>query len=213
MKRLAPLFGIIALTASASLAQQGGHTHPTQMLAQAAKDGAKATDVSAMKPADKDALIKDALSAAPPLIKQDAKVMDWDGKVLKEGSGDYTCLPTHPDKRKVGGKEPMCLDKVWLALGDAWMNKKPFEATSVGIGYMMNGDAGASNTDPYATKPTSDNQWIAEGAHVMVVVPDEKALEGLSTDPKSGGAYVMWKGTPYVHIMVPVGDRPAQPSQ
>jgi len=24
------------------------------------------------------------------------------------------------------------------------------------------------------------------------------------TDPKSGGPWVMWKGTPYAHVMVPV---------
>ena len=27
---------------------------------------------------------------------------------------------------------------------------------------------------------------------------------GLSTDPKNGGPWVMWKGTPYAHIMAPV---------
>jgi hypothetical protein len=26
----------------------------------------------------------------------------------------------------------------------------------------------------------------------------------MSTDPWNGGPYVMWKGTPYAHIMVPV---------
>src|SRR5262245_36385421 len=29
--------------------------------------------------------------------------------------------------------------------------------------YMLAGDTGASNIDPYAEKPTFDNQWIAEG--------------------------------------------------
>lgn len=198
MKRLAPLFAIVAFTAPAALAQ-------------GAKDTPKPANASGTKPADKDALIKDALSAAPPLIRDSAKVMDWDGAVLKEGSGEYTCMPTQPEKRKTGGKEPMCLDKVWLAWGDAWMNKKPFKADAVGVAYMMSGDTGASNTDPFATKPASDNQWIVEGPHVMMIVPDEKSLEGLSTDPKSGGAYVMWKGTPYAHIMIPVGERPAQP--
>ena len=31
-------------------------------------------------------------------------------------------------------------------------------------------------------------------------------LEGISTDPQNGGPYVMWKGTPYAHVMVPVAD-------
>ena len=77
----------------------------------------------------------------------------------------------------------MCLDKVWEAWGDAWMNKKPFKATSVGIAYMLAGDTGASNTDPYATAGTPTNQWVVEGPHLMVIEPDAAQLEGLSTDP------------------------------
>ncbi|HKE31128.1 MAG TPA: hypothetical protein VKD65_05340 [Candidatus Angelobacter sp.] len=157
---------------------------------------------------DKEALIKDALSAAPPDVAKTAKVIDWDGKVLKEGSGAYTCYPT-PAQVRSKGKEPMCLDKTWLAWADAWVNKKPFKAGQVGIGYMLAGDTGSSNIDPYAEGPTNTNQWVVEGPHTMVIVPDVSQLEGLSADPNNGGAYLMWKGTPYVHIMVPVGKRPA----
>ena len=102
----------------------------------------------------------------------------------------------------------MCLYRVWLAWGDAWMNKKPFMAEKIGIAYMLAGDTGASNIDPYAEKRTSDNQWIAEGAHIMVLLPDPAQLDALPTDPNQGGPYVMWKGTPYAHIMVPPGERP-----
>jgi hypothetical protein len=38
----------------------------------------------------------------------------------------------------------------------------------------------------------------------MMIVPDLKQLEGVADKPMSGGPYVMWKGTPYVHLMVPV---------
>jgi len=31
-------------------------------------------------------------------------------------------------------------------------------------------------------------------------------LDAFSTDPKNGGPWVMWKGTPYAHLMVPVSD-------
>jgi len=37
----------------------------------------------------------------------------------------------------------------------------------------------------------------------MVIVPREQ-LEGITTDPSEGGPYVMWKDTPYAHIMIPV---------
>ena len=90
--------------------------------------------------------------------------------------------------------------------------EKPFKADKVGIAYMLAGDTGASNIDPYAEKRTPDNQWIVEGPHVMVIVPDPATLDALPTDPAGGGAYVMWKGTPYAHVMVPVGERP-KPTQ
>ena len=38
----------------------------------------------------------------------------------------------------------------------------------------------------------------------MVLYADPKALDAYPTDPKSGGPWVMWKGTPYAHLMVPV---------
>ena len=159
---------------------------------------------------DKDSLIKDALSAASPEIAKTATVMDWDHSVLKQGTGAYTCMPTPPEERARGATDPMCVDKVWEAWGDAWMNKKPFKATGVGIACMLAGDTGASNTDPYATEKTATNQWVVEGPHLMVIVPDASQLDGLSTDPHNGGPYVMWKGTPYAHIMVPVAERPKQ---
>lgn len=37
----------------------------------------------------------------------------------------------------------------------------------------------------------------------MTVVPNRTLLEGLSTDPKVP-VYVMWKDTPYAHIMVKI---------
>lgn len=149
--------------------------------------------------ADSQAMIDEAMSAAPDEIAQGAVVMDWEGNVLQEGGNGYTCFPSPPDT----GAGPMCLDEPWLAWADAWMNKKPFQASRVGTAYMLAGDGGASNIDPFATEETADNQWIVEGPHLMVLVPDPAALDGVPTDPQSGGPYVMWKGTPYAHIMVP----------
>jgi hypothetical protein len=41
----------------------------------------------------------------------------------------------------------------------------------------------------------------------MVLMADSKALDALPTDPKNGGPWVMWKGTPCAHLMVPVSPR------
>ncbi|QUJ70181.1 hypothetical protein KDD30_18800 (plasmid) [Photobacterium sp. GJ3] len=154
--------------------------------------------------ADKDAMLQDALSAAPPTLRDKVTVMDWDKNVLQEGSGSYTCFPTPP---QLEGTAPMCMDGLWMLWADAWMNKKPVQIESIGISYMLAGDGGASNIDPYAEKETPDNQWIVEGPHLMIITPDKSLLDALPTDPNNGGPYVMWKDTPYAHIMVPVGPR------
>ena len=41
----------------------------------------------------------------------------------------------------------------------------------------------------------------------MVLYADLKLLDAYPTDPKSGGPWVMWKGTPYAHLMVPVAPK------
>jgi hypothetical protein len=38
----------------------------------------------------------------------------------------------------------------------------------------------------------------------MVIVPDLEMLEGVSTDPYNGGPWIMWPGTPYAHLMIPI---------
>ena len=87
---------------------------------------------------------------------------------------------------------------------DAWTNKKdPPKPQTVGVCYMLKGDKGASNTDPYATKPTADNQWVVSGPHIMILPTDVSQLNAYPTDWTKGGPWVMWKGTPYAHIMVP----------
>jgi hypothetical protein len=152
---------------------------------------------------DKSDAIADALSAAWPGMAEDATVVDWEGNVLREGSNGFTCFPTPPSLK---GTAPMCMDSEWMEWADAWSNKKDFTADALGISYMLAGDGGASNVDPFAEGPTEDNEWIKEGPHLMILAP-EALLEAYPTDPDNGGPYVMWKGTPYAHLMVPIGAR------
>lgn len=147
------------------------------------------------------ALIANALSAAPASVAAGAKVMGHDGRVLRPGTSDWVCMPDMPD---VPNNTPMCLDAPWRDFMDALMNKRTPTVTQVGFGYMLQGDMPVSNADPFATAPSPTNQWIQHGdPHVMVILPDQRLLDGLPTDPTSGGPFVMWKGTPYAHIMVP----------
>ncbi|MEP7057342.1 MAG: hypothetical protein ABI809_06170 [Caldimonas sp.] len=147
------------------------------------------------------AVIAKATSAAPPDIGRNAAVvgMGADGKMkeLRSGGNGWMCMLD-----LVG--DSMCLDKEWQVWGDAWMNKKdPPKRSGLGVAYMLKGDKGASNTDPYATKATADNHWVVSGPHIMLLPPDAGQLDAYPTDWTKGGPWVMWKGTPYAHIMVP----------
>jgi hypothetical protein len=151
------------------------------------------------------AKIARAMSAAPPAISKEATIMavDKDGKMtqLRAGKNGWMCMV-------MADNTPMCLDKEWQSWADAWVNKKEVTTKGVGLAYMLRGDTGASNTDPHATKATSDNHWVVSGPHIMVIAADAKQLDTLPTDPQNGGPWVMWKGTPYAHIMVPTAPMP-----
>jgi len=142
-----------------------------------------------------------AESAGPAAISANATIMDSDGTVLREGSNGWTCMPdTMP-----GDKAPMCNDALWMKMMHAALNKADFEATGLGLSYMLVGDygAGVSNSDPYHPDPKNADDFVETGPHIMIIVPHEM-LEGLTDDPSTGGPYVMWKDTPYAHIMMPV---------
>jgi len=153
-------------------------------------------------------------SAAPPLIAANATVLDWNDSLkapsteLRKGTNGWTCLPLLPPP--AGGytnateAAPMCGDAMAMAWGTAYMTKTKPKNTTLGIAYMLHGDTGASNTDPFAMAATADNDWVATGPHIMVLPADPSRIKDISTDHKTGGPYQMWKGTPYAHIMVPV---------
>ncbi len=155
--------------------------------------------------------VANAMSAAPAEIVKHATIMDWpatkDGRPreLKKGTNGWVCFPNSPEE--YGGAsidDPMCLDKQWQSWAEAWQAHKAPSVSGTGIAYMLKGDRGASNTDPYATGPTKDNAWVVSPAHIMVLPSDPKTLDAYPSDPKNGGPWVMWRGTPYAHLMVPV---------
>ena len=162
------------------------------------------------KPGTSDAAkVARAMSAAPPSISKNATIMEMtaDGqmKQLRAGTNGWMCM-TEADGT------PMCLDKEWQSWADGWINKKDPQVKNIGLAYMLKGDKGASNTDPYASGPAPDNQWVVSGPHVMFIVPDPAQLDALPTDPQNGGPWVMWKGTKYAHIMMPTATMPKQPA-
>jgi hypothetical protein len=150
---------------------------------------------AAQDPAPED-LIALAVSAAPAEIGDGAAVVDLEGRTLRQGSNDWTCIPVQG--------APLCLDRAWMSWFDAYVRKTAPPVMGLGISYMLAGDQGSSNNDPFATGPTPENDWVVSGPHLMLVAPNLTDLDALPTDHRRGGPYVMWKGTPYAHVMVPV---------
>ncbi len=172
------------------------------LAATAHADDSKATPSAADKK-----LIKSAMQAAPKKVSANATIvaMGADGKMrtLREGTNGFTCMPDNP---ATPGPDPMCGDKAAWEWAGAWMGHKTPASGKVGFMYMLAGGTDASNTDPFATKPTAENHWIKTGPHVMVVGADASFYEQYpkNADPDTSAPYVMFGGTPYQHLMFPV---------
>ncbi len=154
---------------------------------------------------DVDGLIAHARKAAPTAIGADATVV-INGEVVAEGSNGWTCLPdTMP-----GDRAAVCIDAVWGEMMAAMGAKAAFQASGVGISYMLLGEppgSGVSNSNPFHEDAVNSDDYVETGPHLMIIVPKE-LLEGMNDDPSTGGPYVMWKDTDYAHIMIPVEGGP-----
>jgi hypothetical protein len=144
--------------------------------------------------------IAQALSAAPEAVAKGAAVvrMEENGsmRTLRAGKNEFTCM--------IMGTDKMCNDRNSMEFINAMMKKQP-PPDKVGISYMLAGDHGASNTDPFAMGKKADNHWIVTGPHIMVFGPPSKALGYTEApDPDPNKPYMMWAGTPYEHAMIPV---------
>ena len=202
MKQLAIVVTVLAL--GASVFAQGTSAPAPAPKAPASTPQAAPASKGAKS---KEAKIQNAMSAAPRSIAKDATVMDHPEKeggemaVLRKGTNDWTCLPDDPS---TPANDPMCLDKNSMVWAEAWMTKKEPKLAGPGIGYMLQGGGSASNTEPHAKKPAAGEKWMKEPPHVMVF-PSGKLDPGVyGTDPHSGRPWIMWAGTPYEHLMIPV---------
>lgn len=154
-----------------------------------------------------DVLIASAMKAAPRNVAENATIVAPGAKgamrTVRKGTNGFTCMPDNPE---TPGPDPMCWDKNagdWI---DAYLNHKPPPPGKVGFMYMLAGGTDASNTDPYAAKPSATNHWIKTGPHVMIVGADAGFYDAYpkSAAPNTKSPYVMWAGTPYQHLMAPI---------
>ena len=151
--------------------------------------------------ADNTKKIERALSAAPSTVAEHATVMNWDSRsVLKEGTNDYICFPSFG-----GMPSPMCVGQEWIDFIDAMVNgTEPLLPDRVAIRYWLQGVSPMSNENPFATPEEAANHVIAPGdPHLAILFSDKAMFEGYPDHPEKGGPWVMFKNTPYMHLMVP----------
>jgi len=150
--------------------------------------------------------VASAMSAAPASVGKYATIVttaaDGTMTTLREGSNGWTCMPDNP---ATPGPDPMCMDANAMEWAMAWIGHKPPPQEKPGLMYMLAGGTDASNTDPYATKPDAGEDWLHTGPHLMLV-GSMVALKGYpaGAKPDTSVPYVMWAGTPYAHLMIPV---------
>lgn len=147
------------------------------------------------------AYIAKVMTAAPASIVKGATIVATEKngqmRTVQQGTNDFTCM-------LMDDGTPMCTDKNGMEWVHALMTHTA-PPNQIAFMYMLAGDNGASNTDPYATGPASGNHWVKTGPHVMIMGPATKTLGyPRAPDADPGKPYVMWAGTPYEHVMIPV---------
>ena len=153
-------------------------------------------------------------TAAPSFIASGCKVMESDGTVLREGTNGWTAMPGNPrgmSDPENGWKDPheampMVMDAQAMKWAMAFMSGKKPELDHDGWMYMLHGDMGEDNTKQLVFKKedAAEGHWIESGAHLMLMPKDPASLKGQTSDFNSGGPYIMFEGTGYDHIMIPV---------
>jgi hypothetical protein len=194
--------GLLALVCAATVSVSTQSAPQGSTMKPAAPQGGMAMPAGKMTDAD---LIKSAMSAAPASIAKNAAVITMDDKggvrTVRAGTNGWTCMPDMP---QTPGPDPMCVDKNGSDWAMAWMQHKDPPKDKLGFGYMLMGGSDASNTDPFAEKPAAGQKWVTTGPHVMVlnIGTHFDGYPTVATD--TSVPYVMFAGTPYAHLMIPV---------
>ena len=158
------------------------------------------------------AQIRVALSAAPPAIAAHAGVVAHDMKgatiLLRKGSNGWTCMPPSSGAGADPEPRPACFDANGLAFMTAFGAGHAPDPDKPGYSYMLQGGSGWSNTDPAATKlPPGRKDYIHIPPHFMVLsakMANESGLPLHESDPDTHRPFVMFGGTPFALMIVPV---------
>lgn len=152
--------------------------------------------------------IESAMSAAPAGIAHNATILDraFDSEghfiVLREGTNGWSCLPDNPRSEV---NDPICLDEMFMVWLYARRAGETPQITAPGFSYLLQGGETFSNSDPSATEPAED-YWVTTAPYMMILFPPGVDLSMYGSAPDHDLPFLMYPGTPYEHIMVPLGD-------
>jgi len=115
--------------------------------------------------------IANALSAGPASITEHAAVIDWPtnpkdgmshGRVLRQGTNGWTCMPDVPGRPQ---HDPMCVDETMMKWVMATLAGKKPDIDRVGLSYMLMGEARQGQGAPKAKDPRQVKEWFYTGPH------------------------------------------------
>jgi len=156
--------------------------------------------------------IKTYSSAAPSYIGDFATVIGGNGEILREGTNGWICQQGNPRPYpKDGWKSaheamPACHDEEGMKWMMAYAEGKAPNLSRDTYMWMLHGDVGEDNLVPGVLNKSESTpgQWIESGPHLMLMPKDPKSLKNFTTDFTKGEPYVMFPGTVYAHLMIPV---------
>ncbi len=174
------------------------------MVAMAAEKGQKKGSAKDLKSMPQEEQIKIAQSAAPPHISKEATVMVVGpaGKLVeaKKGTNAFTCIPSVNMRPE---PDPMCFDAAVGQWVDALMNKKDKPDNTVpGISYMARGGFHWEKDGKILMNEEPGAKLVKEPPHWMLMWPFDSKNAKLPTLPNPSGAYIMFDGTPFAHLMI-----------
>ena len=151
-------------------------------------------------------------TAAPSFIGDSATVLDENNDVLRQGTNGWTCMPGNARPMPQTGWDdahqamPVCADVESLKWMQAYLTESIPQLNRDGFMWMLHGDLGEDNTTPMVMHQadSTDGHWIESGPHLMLMPKDPQTIAGHTTDFRTGAPYLMFAGSPYAHLMIPV---------
>jgi hypothetical protein len=171
------------------------------IVASAVAEAKKSKDVGSMSQEEQ---IKLALSAAPDHIAKGAGVLlpGQDGKLAeaKKSENGFNCIPTVNNRAE---PDPMCFDAAVGQWVESLQSKAEKPSNTVpGISYMARGGYHWEKDGKVLMNEEPGAKLVKEPPHWMLMWPFSSAETKLPTLPNPSGAWIMFDGDPYAHLMI-----------